>query len=138
MLILSMMGGMALSGHAQEGLESLTQLIHQFATAGDRQDVAALDKLLHADYRVVWNNAAEGKLTVLNREVYLNMVREKKIGGDQRTVSIESVELSAGGNALVKTSIKGKQADFQSLFSLVQGKDGDWLLVQDQVYMRTR
>lgn len=138
MLFMTMLGGAALTGSAQEGIDAITQTIQQFTQAGDEQQVKVLDGLLHPNFRVVWNNLEKGSITVLDRETYLGMVGDKKIGGDQRTLAVESIEVMTGGNALVRTSLKGTKADFQSMFSLVQAESGDWLLVQDQVFMQAK
>lgn len=138
MLFMIMLGGAALTGSAQEGIDAITQTIQQFTQAGDEQQVKVLDGLLHPNFRVVWNNLEKGSITVLDRETYLGMVGDKKIGGDQRTLAVESIEVMTGGNALVRTSLKGTKADFQSMFSLVQAESGDWLLVQDQVFMQAK
>lgn len=137
LLFMIMLGGNALTGNAQEGIDALAQAIEQFVKAGDEQNVQALEGLLHTNYRIVWNNPEKGTLTVLDRETYLTMIRDKKIGGDQRVIHVESIELIAGGNALVKTRLKGEKANFQSLLSFVK-KDEAWLLVQDQVFMQAK
>lgn len=137
MCLLYLMSGIVYA-NAQESIGAVTGAIEQFVQAGDRQNAEHLEKLLHPDYRVVWNMPDKGTTTVLDRATYLTMIREKKIGGDDRQLTIESVEMIEGGNALVRTVLHGEKADFNSLFSLVQDKTGSWLLVQDQVYMLVR
>lgn len=138
MLALIMLGGIVQTANAQEDLDAITRAIEKFATAGDHQDETVMAEVLHPQYRVVWNDPGKGTLTVLDRDTYLDLIRSKKIGGDKRTVQIESIELINGDNALIKTSLKGEKADFQSLLSLVKNEDGDWFLIQDQVFMAVK
>lgn len=138
MLLLTMLSGTALAGNAQEDMKAITSVIQQFAKAGDEQNVEMLEKVLHPNYRVLWNMPEKGTTSVLDRETYLNLVREKKIGGDARSLTLESVELINGGNALIKVSMKGGKANFQSLYSIIKDQEGNWLLVQDQVFMEVK
>lgn len=135
---MSMLGGITLSGQAQDGIAGLSQAIEQFTLAGDEQNAAALEALLHADYRVVWNQLDKGTLIALDRAAYLQMIKDKKFGGDKRSVHIESIQWIDGGNALVKATLRGAKADFESLFSLVKNQKGEWLIVQDQVFMAVK
>ena len=138
MFLLSMLGGISLSAQAQQDVALISTVIEKFSTAGDAQDVEALAKIIDDHYRIVWNNVEKGTVTILDKTTYLGMVQDKKIGGDKRDVQIEAVELIDGGNALVRAILTGTQADFSSLYSLVKNENGEWHVIQDQVFMRVK
>jgi Putative lumazine-binding len=110
-----------------------TQLIQHFARASDRRDTAALEALLHPAFRVVFNLKPGTAPTVLDREQYLQMARDGKIGGLDRNVTVTHISL-ANGFAIGTSRMEHEKATFQSAFSLIQS-DGQWLLLQEAVLM---
>jgi len=111
--------------------KAVTKAIHDFAKAGDRQDVASLEQLLDSNYRVVMNQlfGSEGA-AVLPREAYLQKIRNKEFGGDKRKVTIEDLQIN-GKNASAKVTLAGSKMTMVSFFQLICNKDGEWKLIQD-------
>lgn len=114
--------------------KAIRKVIETFVKGGDQQDVSMLEGVLHESYRVVWNDPANAKVSVLDRATYLSFVEQKKFGGDTRQLKIESISLQNEANASVKLFLDGKAADFKGLVSLVKA-DGKWQLVQDLTLM---
>jgi Domain of unknown function (DUF4440) len=112
---------------------SAAQLIHHFARASDRRDVGQLEALLHPSFRVVFNVKPGAAPTVLDKAQYLQLARDGKIGGLDRSVTVASVNL-ADGFATGTSRMAHEKASFHSLFSLIQS-DGQWLLLQEAVLM---
>jgi hypothetical protein len=112
---------------------SATQLIHHFARASDRRDTPALEALLHPSFRVVFNVKPGAAPTVLDRAQYLQLARDGKIGGLDRSVTVANVSL-ADGFATGTSRMVHEKSIFQSVFSLIQS-DGQWLLLQEAVLM---
>jgi len=110
---------------------SIKTTIAHFAKAGDEQDVEALDKLLDHNYRIVMNQLfGSTQVVVMSREAYLDKIKAKEFGGDQRTVSIEHITIN-GNTASAKVRLEGSKMTFVSLLDFVKDASGNWLLVQD-------
>lgn len=113
---------------------ALKATVTEFIAAGDAQDVDRLAAILHTDYRVIWNNPTDGKVSVIDRATYLDLIGKKVIGGDTRTVTFEEVSLIQGVNANIRAMSVGEKATFYHDFHLVKVA-GTWTLVNDLFYM---
>jgi hypothetical protein len=112
------------------------QQILAFALAADRGDALALDALLHPAFRVVFSvKTAEpgGKPTMLDRDQFLGMVRDGKIGGKERAVSVSGICVSNGFACAAATMLR-PDAAFYGTYSLVE-EAGRWQLLQEAVMM---
>jgi hypothetical protein len=133
-----MSGGAVMPAPAQNELSAIIRTTEQFAAAGDAQDAEMLDQLLADSFRLVWNDLVEGATTIFGKATYLGMIRDKKVGGDERSVVIESIEMIEGCNAVVRIKLIGKKADFRSFYSLLKHPQKGWLIVQDQLCMQAK
>ena len=110
---------------------NIEKAIMVFAKAGDASDAKQLDQCLDDNYRVVMNQMFGSKeVSVMNKEVYLEKIRTKVFGGDQRKVNIEQV-LVNGNTACAKVRFEGTKMTFVSILHLVQDEKGAWKLVSD-------
>lgn len=116
-------------------LEAIAKVIHQFAQGADRNDIALQSAVMDENFRVVWNDTAEGKIKVLDRATYLQLIDSKKFGGGDRQVEIISIDFyeSVNAKAKVKLSQEGKPT-FYTFYSLVK-TGGKWLITEDLVVM---
>jgi Putative lumazine-binding len=126
-----------LLGSASSMAQQITDLakveaaVRQFSAAGDRQDVASLDKVLHPQYRAVVNRAfGSPDLSLMDKVLYLQLMKDKKIGGDTREVFILQTDLGAT-SAMVKAIFHGKTLRFTTFISLVKLPSGEWQIVSD-------
>lgn len=111
--------------------ESVRDAVLQFIEAGDSRNVVALDSVLHPEFRVVANQLNGGSTTtVITRSDYLALIAAGKLGGDKRTVKIESLEV-VQNNAAVKATITGTTMVFQSFYHVIRTEKGQWQLIQD-------
>lgn len=135
--LMSLVMGLGLMSFVQSETsteKAIRKVIETFVKGGDQQDVSMLESVLHESYRVVWNDPANDKVSVLDRATYLSFIEQKKFGGDKRELKIESISIQDESNASVKLFLDGKAADFKGLLSLVKA-DGKWQLVQDLTLM---
>jgi hypothetical protein len=102
-----------------------------FVAAGDRQDIAGLDQVLHPSFRVLFVTAGKTGETELSRAQYLQLVRDKKLGGDTRTVEVVSAE-TVDRVSFLRLRIRGKQSSFETLETWVEVGER-WLLASDHV-----
>lgn len=109
----------------------IVKTVKAFSLAGDVNNAAALEKLLHDQHRLVWNDGEKAPF-ILGKEGYVSKIESKEWGGDKRTITIESVESYDGVNATVKAVLDGEKSQMRSLFSLIK-VEGSWKIVQEVV-----
>ena len=111
--------------------KAIKELITAFSLAGDQNDAVALDNYLDDHYRVVMNRLFGSKeVSIMNKEVYLEKIRNKEFGGDNRKVNIEQITLN-GTTATVKVLLEGSKMSFNSLITLVKDEENKWKLISD-------
>ena len=117
---------------AQERQEkNVRYVVLQFIKAGDNRSIATLDSVLHQDFRVVANQLNGINTTsLISKSQYLSLMEAGKLGGDQRTVKIESLQIIEN-NATVRATITGNATVFQTFYSLIKTSNGQWQLIQD-------
>lgn len=117
--------------HAQSEKEEVKKTITQFVQAADIQDADQVATMLHEDFRVVMNQLfGSTDVSFMNKSVYVQLIRDKKMGGDKRTIDFVSVDV-VNQNASVKVLLKGKTMVFESLLHLIKTADGKWQLIND-------
>lgn len=107
----------------------LQSLVAKFVKGGDEQNVEILDDVLHPDYRITFAFPGETKVTILNREVYLQMLRDKKLGGRKRDTTIEDISIR-GNIAVVRAKLQSPVMRFNIFFSFINTGLG-WKLISD-------
>ena len=116
---------------AQKAEKEVKKAVQSFVSAGDAQDADALSAILHPTFRVILNQQmGSTETSTMDRAVYIQMIKEKKFGGDKRSVSFVHVDVS-GNNATATAEFKGEKANFYSTLTLVKTSKGKWQIVQD-------
>jgi hypothetical protein len=69
-------------------------------------------------------------INVITKNQYLDLMREGKLGGDNRILDIQSVEI-IGKNASAKVKLTGKALTFESFYHLIQNSEDHWQLLED-------
>jgi len=112
--------------------DMIGEAIKRFMRGGDDSDVAALQAVLHDQFRVVVNQGVLGgdALRTMDKTTYLGMISGKKWGGTPRTVDVVSISI-AGTIAAAEVKTSSVRSDITSYLHLVKEKDGQWLLVGD-------
>ena len=114
---------------------AITKVINEFSIAGDQNDVSSLSVLLNEHYRITMNQLfGSTEISVMNKTTYLEMIDQKKFGGDKRAIEIISIEV-LGNNAFAHVHLKGVKANFNSVFGLVKTADKKWQLISDTISM---
>ena len=134
-LFLSLIGLMSLfSVHLEEDDKSaITKVITEFSLAGDNSDISSLSELLNEHYRITMNQLfGSTEVSVMNKATYLQMIGQKKFGGDKRVIEIKSIEVH-GNNAFAHVHLNGLKANFTSVFGLVKTADKNWQLISDTI-----
>jgi Putative lumazine-binding len=112
---------------------SVQQTIQTFAQASDRRETSTLEAILHPAFRVVFTTKPGATPVTLDRTQYLQMMRDGKIGGADRKVTLST--LSVAGDFAAGTAVMVRpDASFQGVYSLIE-QGGRWLLLQEAVQM---
>lgn len=111
--------------------EKITSVVTQFAHFADQQDATAMTQLLDDQYRAYLNRLFGGnQVNTLDKITYLQMLQDKKIGGDDRKVTVSMIDI-VNNNASVKILMEGKKLKFSSYLLLAKTEAGDWKIVAD-------
>lgn len=109
----------------------IEQVILDFIKGGDNRDIALLQTVLHANFRVA-NNGYLGTsgVTIITREEYLHNIETGVFGGLPREIHIENMNIS-GTIAMVKISLASRENNFVSYNSLVLDSNGHWKIIDN-------
>ncbi len=111
--------------------KAIKETILGFSIAGDKNDADKLATYLDDNYRIVMNRLfGSSEVSVITRDIYLEKIRTKEYGGDNRKVEIESVVLN-GSTASAKASFVGSKMTFVSILILIKDRNNEWKLVSD-------
>ena len=112
-------------------LEKISKAVHDFSSSADQRDIKNMDKILHKDYRAVVNRLfGSEEVSVMNKSLYLDLLKQEKIGGDSRSVEIQSIDVEEN-NAVVRATFTGKELIFTTFIQLVKDVEGNWLIISD-------
>jgi len=115
----------------EKDLQKISAAVHAFAESADKQDIPKMDEVLHAEFRAVVNRLfGSEEVAVMPKTAYLDLLKAGKIGGDSRTVQIQSIDLE-GNNAMVRAVFTGKELVFTTYLQLVKEAAGNWKIISD-------
>ena len=116
--------------------KAITETIIGFSKAGDKNDADKLATHLDDNYRIVMNRLfGSSEVSVMTKDIYLEKIRTKEYGGDNRKVEIESIVLN-GSTASAKVSFVGSKMTFVSILVLIKDGNNEWKLVSDVPVMK--
>jgi len=119
--------------HAEKDTNTtaVVKAVEQFAKSADQRDVKQMDAIMHSNFRAIVNRLfGSEEVSIMDKALYLDLMKQGKIGGDERNVTIESIHFE-GKNALVKATFEGKELMFYTFIQLVQETTGDWKVISD-------
>lgn len=111
--------------------EKIEQAITHFVKGGDHSDIDMLDNVLHKDFRVT-NNGFMGTsgITVIDKQQYLQNIKEGVFGGLPRIMKIESIDES-NTIAIVKLRLESAENHFISYNSMILDTDDEWKIINN-------
>lgn len=111
--------------------ELITQAVKTFSLSADKRDSDQMNKILHKDFRAIVNRLfGSDELSTMDKSTYLDLLKQGKIGGDQREVKIQSIHVEAN-NAVVHAKLHGKALLFETFIQLVKDVEGNWTVISD-------
>jgi Putative lumazine-binding len=127
----ALLGSVSSRAQNSQDLTRITAAIQTFSRAADQQDASALDGVLHPQYRAVVHRVfGSSDLSLMDKSLYLQLIRDKKIGGDTRDIHLLEVDV-VHNIAQVRAVLQGKALRFQTYISLVKLEDGTWQIISD-------
>lgn len=113
----------------------VTSAVKSFVKAGDERNLSSLQNILHPEFRAVVNRAfGSEEVSVMNKELYLNLMKDGTIGGDSRNVEILNSQI-IGHNASVEAVFTGSDYKFKTFVLLAQNTDGNWKVINDMPFI---
>lgn len=109
----------------------VSEIVHQYSKSADERNLTTMRELLHEDFRSIVNRAfGSEEIQLMDKTTYLDLMSKKIIGGDQRKVTILSIDFEEK-NAVVKARLLGKKMIFNTFIQLVKEADGEWKIISD-------
>ena len=138
-LILGACTVLAVVAHAEAGVtkadeEQVRSVVTSFARAADTQDVAQMRTVLHKEAQQFFKGP-DGMVR-LETQTYLQMIEQKKIGGQPRDLAIASIDVN-GDLASVKASMTNESYHFDNYISLMK-VGADWQIVSIVLRMEAK
>ena len=118
-----------------DDISAISNLVETFSKSADGRQVTKMELILHDNFRAIINRAfGSDEVDFIDKQTYLTLLREEKIGGDNRHISIASIDLE-GNNAVVKAELAGKDLNFTTFIQAVKGADGQWKVMSDMPHI---
>ncbi len=113
-------------------VKQIKETVTFIESAAANRDVKQLAELLHEDYRVVANRFKGSKTaTVLSKEVYLEMMKNEKVGGTTYDIQYNDIKIT-GHTAIVDLLYRSDTtSDMHKYLILIQDEDNQWKVVSD-------
>ena len=122
-------------GIAETGKDKIVSAVNQFVKASDNRNAANLNKVLHHEFRAMVNRLFGSEdMSIMTKDTYLSLIKEEKIGGDDRKVNILKVDV-VNHNAYVKAELHGKEYKFTTYILLAERPKGNWQVVSDMPFI---
>lgn len=114
---------------AKTAESELRQSVEAFRKAGDERNLAAINSLLHRDFRLVayFGEATEG--VAMDKAAYAGALKAGKIGGKPRSLKIVSIDVR-GRHATCRISMESAELKFDNYMQWVKTGE-DWQMLND-------
>lgn len=105
---------------------AITTVIEDYSKGADDQDAERTGRALHENS---WQHVffPNGPRT-FNKETYLQLLEAKRIGGDERAISVESIDITEGTSAAAKVILTGSELVFVHYMGLLK-VEGQWQIM---------
>lgn len=114
----------------QTQLTAIEMMIGAYVRAIDTNDISAVEKHLHQDFRAMAGSATNpGVCQIISRDAYIGLLSSGKIGGEKREVTVEFAHVN-GATAIAFIRIENEQKLFLTYYNLILMND-NWLLISD-------
>lgn len=110
----------------------IKEILVSIEKASKNRNVKQLTEFLHKDYRVVANRfKGSENAVIITKEVYLQMMKDKKIGGTNYDINFNDIKIS-GHTAIVDILyVSETTSDMHKYLILIQDENNQWKVVSD-------
>lgn len=141
-IFLSVIGVLCIAGSAMAQNQNVKmekqvkEVLVQIEKAAAERNIAALQDLLHKDYRIVANRfSGTGGTTIINKDTYLAMMKDGKVGGTVYSVEFKEVFIFQHTAMAELVWHSEKTEDMHKYVLLVQDDADHWKLISDMPIM---
>lgn len=114
-----------------DDLTAVSKAVHAFSQSADTKDLKKMETVLHDDFRAIVNQAFESeKVEFMDKSLYLQLLKDGKIGGSKRKVELLSIDMTVN-TAIVKAKLSGEQLIFTTFIQVVKNAKGEWKVLSD-------
>ncbi|MCB0714306.1 MAG: nuclear transport factor 2 family protein [Ignavibacteriae bacterium] len=114
-----------LQAEEETEMNDIKDVIEQFKKSGDQQNPELAEKSLHEESRIFY--IGKDGVVVTRKEGYLRALESKVIGGTEREMSVERIEIT-GAVATAHVQFSSNEALFDQFVNLVKSESG-WQIV---------
>ncbi|MCW7463685.1 nuclear transport factor 2 family protein [Leptospira limi] len=107
--------------------ESLEKVFKTFISNIDARDVSSLENTFHDQFTDHVSVSGMEDLLVSNKEKYLQSLKDGKMGGLERKVQINSIDL-VDNFGVVKANLQSTVMNFRTQYSFLWNQ-GDWKVI---------
>ena len=114
--------------------DEVMSVLKQYALGTEHSDTNMLNAAFHEHFRVV--AMTKDGLRVINKKDYLSLIKAKKIGGNSRELSIQSI---AGNENVMQVSLTltGEKQVFNDQIGLIK-EDKTWKILHNTTQVKER
>lgn len=110
-------------------------VVEDFNRAIAANDVTALERVLHPEFRVVANRFPTPDATsILPRAVYLKLIADKTIGGTAYTITYHDTNVTKH-SATVRATLRASESTMHVTFLIIKTPEGVWQIISDMAVM---
>jgi len=118
--------------------QEISALITNFSAAVETRNTMLLEPMLNENFRVIANRfPTSDKTTVLSRETYLELLKAGKIGGENRTVKVISMDIN-DHIAYAKVEFESDKAVFTTYQTFLLNANNAWQIVSDMPLVKIK
>ena len=116
----------AAPGHASDDLNGAKKVAEKFIQLVDKNQAEELKAIMHPDMLQYTN--LDGKLIPFKGTDFIQMVADKKLGGEPRKISHKSADVIRGSSAYVIVNAVSAEYDFMYHLSMAKQEE-NWVIV---------
>lgn len=125
--LLALLPSIFTGGSNDEEKKAIRNVIADYVKSGDHRSGELADKSMHSSFTQYLDFMGKG-IGVSGRELYKQMLADKKIGGEKRSFSVEMLDIESN-IAFAKVKIVSKTLVFYDYITLMKEKEKPWQIV---------
>ena len=118
--------------------QKVQEAVTTFCKSADQRNITNMDNIMDENFMVIGNGLFGSKeVSITNKETYLQLLKDQKIGGDSRKVTFIATDIN-DNNAVVKAEFDGSEYIFTTYIQLAKNEQGLWKIVSDMPQIKKK